>query len=393
MRLWNGFDTIKLGYYVEWADMGRLTQIIETAIDNDRRNVTTEIAGEPQAYDPVPRSRKYRWGFSSGGISIHLSNQAAPDADDPAPNVWVEWQPMAVARRGIDACREETERRINLWGGHIGLHKVSEVHMTADCALPLLREHWFDQQQPLYATRSRSRQEITETTEMASGKKWKYLRVGTSQLMCRIYNKALELQTNYHKSWERFLWTNPQTTIATRVEFQLRREAIKTFGIDTLDDLKAKATALWHYLTHQWMRADNPIWQEIQEAWETPEQRIIRCRPRRPRIEQLRKQCFGCATTLHAMLKDATPQQIAEWIFTTKTTAGDDWETTRAKKSAALAVKGWQNRKLSLKFHVSAVISGGDDISPTAYRRNAAAGRPAAKATPVGPPRHDPGGA
>jgi hypothetical protein len=41
---------------------------------------------------------------------------------------------------------------------------------------------------------------------------------------------------------------------AIRVEFQLRREALKALGVDTFGDLQAHAQNLWGYCTQKWLK-------------------------------------------------------------------------------------------------------------------------------------------
>jgi hypothetical protein len=51
----------------------------------------------------------------------------------------------------------------------------------------------------------------------------------------------------------RDIWDSEDWKDIWRIEFQMRRVYIKKFGIESIDDLKACAGALWRYLTEEWL--------------------------------------------------------------------------------------------------------------------------------------------
>ena len=69
--------------------------------------------------------------------------------------------------------------------------------------------------------------------------------------MCRIYDKKaeVELKANPHINlcMRVYRWKcNEMPSAATRVEFELRREALKERGIDTVEDYYVKRADLVH---------------------------------------------------------------------------------------------------------------------------------------------------
>ncbi|MDR1269777.1 MAG: hypothetical protein LBK82_09645, partial [Planctomycetaceae bacterium] len=110
----------------------------------------------------------------------------------------------------------------------------------------------------------------------------------------------------------------------TRVEFRLRRDALRPLGINTVDDLYHKETALVDWLTSHWFRllekpkirghenkaAIHPLWVEIQELFKryfpgSDKKRkpvmwsrndSIKCEP-----EALEKQAAGCLASAAAL--------------------------------------------------------------------------------------------
>lgn len=89
--------------------------------------------------------------------------------------------------------------------------------------------------------------------------------IGKSPLMCRIYDKKAEvaLKANPHKNlcMRVYRWRcNEMPAAATRVEFELRRDALKERGIDTVEDYYSKRADLVAYLTYDWLRfTANPV--------------------------------------------------------------------------------------------------------------------------------------
>lgn len=101
---------------------------------------------------------------------------------------------------------------------------------------------------------------------------------------------------------------------ATRVEFELRREALKERGIDTVEDYYAKRADLVHYLTHDWLRLtankvdrENknqskartlPLWNKIRKAFkrwagEPPGMSLEPLPKASANVRNLMKQGFG----------------------------------------------------------------------------------------------------
>jgi len=90
--------------------------------------------------------------------------------------------------------------------------------------------------------------------------------IGKGNLMCRIYDKRIELKVKRATAKEDFFnrqWglnSRDQRTPVVRVEFQYRREALTEFKTDdleriaTLDDLKKSLNGLWGYSSKLWSK-------------------------------------------------------------------------------------------------------------------------------------------
>ena len=60
-------------------------------------------------------------------------------------------------------------------------------------------------------------------------------------ILLRLYDKGKEVVVN-NKEWFKKLWGIDDIENVWRVEYQLRRGALKQFSINTIDDLKEKSS-------------------------------------------------------------------------------------------------------------------------------------------------------
>lgn len=74
-------------------------------------------------------------------------------------------------------------------------------------------------------------------------------------IFCRIYNKSLEIKEKRNKCWFLDIWKsyNADITNVWNVEFELKRNFLREYGIETVKDLLEKSKAIWEYLTQQWL--------------------------------------------------------------------------------------------------------------------------------------------
>jgi hypothetical protein len=141
--------------------------------------------------------------------------------------------------------------------------------------------------------------------------------IGRDKVSARIYDKFLEIRQKSKKFWMFDIWgiaRLPKGKKIIRVEFQLRREAIKEMGLDTFDDFLENIEKVWSYCTRKWLKfEDNPgkhhtqrstieWWEVVQNAFrgaQNPEP-IIRSRAFRTDMRQLVCQVYGQLTSLEA---------------------------------------------------------------------------------------------
>lgn len=130
-------------------------------------------------------------------------------------------------------------------------------------------------------TRAKGKTEHFVNEEYTYGRKFSGFTIGRGKpMLARIYNKTLEVKksgkTWFHQIWRDNNWD--ETKDVWRVEYQIRREALKELGIATFESFIEKQNELWAYLTKEWLTLRNPSkdnisrwklkrkWKLIQEA-------------------------------------------------------------------------------------------------------------------------------
>jgi len=110
-------------------------------------------------------------------------------------------------------------------------------------------------------TKARGKKKHFVSDEFQEGRKFSGFTIGRGNpILARIYNKTMEIKksqkTWFYQIWEEADWNENKDV--WRVEFQIRREALKEFGIDNLDDVIEKEASLWAYLTGEWLLLKQP---------------------------------------------------------------------------------------------------------------------------------------
>lgn len=171
--------------------------------------------------------------------------------------------------------------------------------------------------------------------------------IGKSPLMCRIYDKLaeVELKANPYKQlcMVFYRWGGVMPSAATRVEFELRREALKERGIDTVEDYYTKRADLVAYLTYDWLRftvnkvdRENKnqskartlrLWNKVRKAFKRwtgePAGQSLEPLPKaRANVRNLLKQTIGVARTA-AGYQGETPVDLEELLDYIRKTAQD----------------------------------------------------------------------
>ena len=197
--------------------------------------------------------------LDNDSLNIALGNTAPWQS---SPSVYVQVKSEYIWSTGIEEMHRQTLDVVNdLYMEASFREQVSRVDVFADIA-------WSKPFQAGDIQKFSKRAKDTNTWE-AHGQVTGFT-VGKGKIQARIYDKALELRRS-GKDWLYDLWEVSQDSQVWRVEFQLRREALKEFGIESFDDLLKASPSLWDYLTGKWLsvRANKRLvsfWEAVQAA-------------------------------------------------------------------------------------------------------------------------------
>lgn len=223
-RLLTGLDTIQAAYFLRprvGAEFGfeRLMLAKEKARANKaREGVTLEIGG---------RTFSLRAHGSGSGYPLILDHRdfSIECGEFNNPGFFVTFRSQALWTRGARSLHES----FLAWAESVGLHalrpeSLSRVDFTFDYWLPAI-DFTCDSVVSLSAKDSQHREDGQFQT----------LTFGKSDVVLRIYNKIAEILQQSDKAWFYDLWGVKENV--WRIEWQVRKDVLRRFGIRTFQDL------------------------------------------------------------------------------------------------------------------------------------------------------------
>lgn len=195
------------------------------------------------------------------------------------PMAHVQISSEYLAAVGVEAAEKDLRMVINTLGIVDGAASVSRADLFLDfvCADNLAMI-----EQPDWITRANLMAKYYDCrlTEPFTG--W-VIGMG-GNLHARLYEKIIEIVNKSHKTYLFELWQANGWQVGEKVwrmEFQTEKQTLKELGIVSLSDLLNQQAALWHYLTHDWLRLsipnpndtkrdrwpNHPLWDAIASAY------------------------------------------------------------------------------------------------------------------------------
>jgi len=150
-----------------------------------------------------------------------------------------------------------------------------------------------------------------------SGKVFTGFTIGRGNpLLCRIYNKTMEIKKSgkvwFYELWKSKGWDGQKPV--WRVEFQMRRELLKEFGINSVEDIFFKEEQAWVYLTWEWLTirscsGENVSRWKVKRKWKIVQNAVsnkdvsplVREKVKEGNIYRLMDQAAGLYTTIGAL--------------------------------------------------------------------------------------------
>ena len=267
----------------------------------------------------------YRWRLQAdNGLTILLMNREK--RHETMPNAIATARSGLLMAEGPERVWQQIQNALEDLGAKLLANKLSRVDLSTDLLNVGVERFVGPYAERHYVTRARTGADYTNEEEFTNrsgatyrlGSRPTGISIGSGDIRLRVYDKAHEVRGIAEKQMLMYLrrWGVFFPRAATRVEFQLRRDALKARGIDTFEDWLAKRGAVMEYLTHEWFRfTDGPynpkhpdrtptldVWQLVQQrsqqwAGVSSGQVLAPLFLEPPRLEQLALQAIGVMVT------------------------------------------------------------------------------------------------
>lgn len=254
----------------------------------------------------------YRWLLSNAQFSLKIGNWISPKKKG-RPSILASMRSETLWTLGLGGALELLLELITNAGAKVINVKISRVDPCLDILLP---EHYWHKDLPLYRVcRARKLSDNFENDYLTG------FTIGKGKILARLYDKPFEIkEESRHKVWFYDIWGIEPRDIPAghriiRVEFQLRRTALKELGIDTFTDLCEKTPNLWAYCTRKWLKfRDRPgnhhtmrktfeWWKTVRNGFKGAQTAspLIRERAFNAQIDQFFAQAKGQLTSMYAL--------------------------------------------------------------------------------------------
>lgn len=231
------------------------------------------------------------------------------------PMAHVQISSEYLAAIGLEATEQDLRIVINTLGIVDGEASVSRADLFLDF---VCTDNLAEIEQPDWITRANLMAKYFDCRLAEPFTGW-VIGMG-GNLHARLYEKIIEIVNKSNKTYLFGLWQANGWQLGEKVwrmEFQTEKQTLKELGIITISDLLKHQAALWHYLTHDWLRLsipnpndskrdrwpNHPLWDAIAGVYALPldQPRLQRFRPARlPADERLFVHGLGGLTSFMA---------------------------------------------------------------------------------------------
>lgn len=275
-------DTLDVGLFVEWgSDWDQLYDELEAfkkrAEGTEGILFSRSVGGFKSKMFAGGKRPMYRFHLETSVGHLFIGKSSIDKRKFRAkgtPNVRIEISSEAIYLNGPEGSMAYVQEAIESLGGRILAYLISRVDLCVDMLLsePLtigfLDSH--------IVCRSSEFEHIGKDGCLETY----YRGAKKAPLQVRFYDKFKEIEQNPAKLFMWSVWTLKPTPGVWRTEFQMRRPALKQFGVNSLEDLLSKAASIWAHLTESWIsvrhldsdntarRTVHPWWRAVQAAAE-----------------------------------------------------------------------------------------------------------------------------
>lgn len=246
--LTSGIDTLDVGFYVSWGE--NWEELKEQL--NERKSSAQGTNGylietpgvRPHVFYASGKAPNYRYHvrFPEYHCFISITKSASH-----SPNIYVSFTSEAIHFEYSEIeLIERVVQDVESLGGTVIDHKISRCDLYADFRIPCGLSLEFLN----YYKVGKSK----HTSQFLNGDLLETYYVGqkSSPIQLRVYNKSEEIKKKGTEERWKIVWFTDDTEDVWRIEAQIRRQVLKDFGVNTIDDLRKRKADLWMYITCDW---------------------------------------------------------------------------------------------------------------------------------------------
>lgn len=271
-----GIDSLDLGLFVEWGkEWPEVKKILE---DTKKKAQGTDglleemHPGRKYLFFPGGKGDTYRYHLQFNEYHLFI---AKADKPGKTPNVYLSINSATIWQHGPLHAINLVIKDLKYFSGEVDGIVPSRMDICADfklaspVTLSFLLDHAVCRSRDLCVYMKKH-----DEFEMGTC----YLGAPAAPIRLRMYNKGEEAIKKGKQEMYATRWGIEDISNTWRVEFQLRRTALKQFKVNNIDDIFNKLGGLWEYLTDRWFslrfpdndkserRTLHPWWLEVQSC-------------------------------------------------------------------------------------------------------------------------------
>ena len=319
--LLSGIDSLSLTIQVEWQNPDFFTLLDKAkAVAKEYETDCPLFTDTDQDVSFMVRphgASGYTWLIHGKEYALSIGNWLAPKS---RPSIKLEIRSETLWRYTPNEAFQRMVTFLENHGAKIVAVKPSRVDLCMDILLPV--DLWNPGLIHMAVTRSIDRTIHFQRFALTG------IKFGKGDMVARLYDKILEIQSKSKKFWFYDLWkldAIPDGFKVIRVEFQLRRGVLKDLGLDTLADTFPTLENAWAYVSQKWLTfQDHPERQyhhrPVSSWWETVQNSFLGIEQPSPLIrakaiaidqERLARQGYGFFTSLLATRLDSPSSKVS----------------------------------------------------------------------------------
>ena len=306
-----GVDTLYLNLKVHWgnkfnflmADLKRLKEVAQKSAQENLKSVQEEIVYDeekgvevvhryevvdlpelhinghtlvvaPNGMNPgKSKFSNYKYVASEHGFKYLISGRNLKDTT-ASGNLYIMIGSLPLMKWGVENCYAILKHTIEMMGGTFSDDDctVSRADFCVDLPGVSVEPFYNALMSGRYVCRAKTfsnflTDQNPDTEENQSfyryGKRPTGFTIGRGNVMCRVYDKLFESRNDPEKTFilQNCRWGGEVPTCATRVEFQLRREALRSFdvqgqcfGVRLFREFLGARGSIMEYLCTRWLR-------------------------------------------------------------------------------------------------------------------------------------------